>query len=212
MSRLTGQAEWQHFLMLYARSRMVHIIVTAILVVIAAATLWSYLKAGDIGYDVDRAIIQLNLMSSITVLAAVALTHVASSPWPEMDNASGTTVLRARAGWLIVCVLLVIVVCGVAGIFWEVRGAPAILVRNLVGWLGVTLVAQRFMGENQARLVSIAWAGVALVSGDSWRVHYPPWMWSMQWQSNKLSWVVALVSFVVGLWLLVSSRFSTTTD
>lgn len=212
MTQPAGRDEWIRFLALYARSRLAHYIFPAILAVVAIATWWSSTRAGDIQYEVDRAIIQRNLISSITVLVAVAITHIVSSPWSEMDNASGTAILRVRLGMMLTGTAVAFALCGGAGLLWETDGAAWILMRDVLGWLGLTLIAQRFLGEHQARLVSIAWAGIAIVVGDSWRVHYPPWAWSMQEATDALSWVIALVAFLAGVVMLAQSRFPTTTD
>lgn len=212
MTGPAGRAEWRTFLALYAGSRLMQYIVPAILLVIGIATWWSHTRVAGMMYEVDRAIIQRNVMSSITVLAAVALTQIVSSPWAEMDNASGSVILRIRLGMLLTSTILLVGICTGAGLLWEASGASWILVRGIIGWLGITLIAQHFLGENQARLVSIAWAGIAIVAGDSWRVHYPPWAWSMQDAPNVLSWIIALVCFGAGVILLARSRFSASTD
>lgn len=212
MTQPAGRSEWILFLMLYARSRLVQYIFPAILAVFAVVTWWSATRAGGMLYEVDRAIIHRNLISSITVLAAVAITHVVSSPWAEMDNASGTSILRVRLGMMLTSIIVVLAVCGAAGLLWETDFASWMLMRGVLGWVGITLIAQRFLGENQARLVSIAWAGIAIVAGDSWRVHYPPWAWSMQDASDALSWIIAVAAFVGGMVMLAKSRFLTATD
>jgi hypothetical protein len=212
MTQPAGRDEWMRFLSLYGRSRLVQYTGPAVLAVVGVVTWWSHTRAGNVLYDVDRAIIQRNLMSSVTVLAAVSITHIASSPWPEMDNASGSAIKRIRLGMLLTGTGIVTAVCGGAGLFWETDGAAWILMRDMIGWLGITLVAQRLLGENQARLVSIAWAGIAIVAGDSWRVHYPPWAWSMQGATDIVSWTIALLAFVAGFWLLATSQFQAGTD
>lgn len=200
------------FITLYARSRYLPYILPAIVIALGILTWWSWAMAPDIPNDVDREIIQRNLISSITVLAAVSLTFLVGSPWSEMDNAAGRQLQNIRMGVFAAVILVVLALVGATGYFWESDHATWIIVRDLLGWIGITLVASQFLGENQARLVSIAWAGIALVSGDSWRVHFPPWAWSMQDATDVLSWVVAVTALFVGSILLARSRFETSSD
>lgn len=207
-----GLSERTTFLLLYARSRYLPYILPAIVVVLGITAWWSHTMAPDIRNEVDREIIQRNLMSSITVLAAVSLTFSVSSPWGEMDNAAGRHLQYMRVGTLVTVTLITLALIGATGPFWESNNATWMLMRDLLGWIGITLIASKFLGENQARLVSIAWAGIAIVAGDSWRVHYPPWAWSMQDATDVWSWSIALTALFTGLVLLVKSRFETSSD
>lgn len=207
-----GRSERISFLVLYIRSRYLLYILPAIVVMLAIATWWSLAMAPEIRNEVDREIIQRNLITSISVLAAVSLTFTIGSPWGEMDNAAGALLQRIRLVLFAMMVALVAVLMVGAGALWEASGASWMLLRSLLGWIGITLIASQFLGENYARLISIAWAGIAVTAGESWRVHYPAWAWSMQDSGDVVSWAFALATFAFGLILLAKSRFSTASD
>lgn len=207
-----GMSERISFLALYIRSRQLHYILPACILVITIVTWWSHTIAPDMRNEVDREIVQRNLITSVTVLTAVSFTFTTGSPWGEMDNAAGTVLQRIRLVlFAFITVAAAIMVAGM-GLLWESPGAPWMLVRNLLGWIGITLITSKFLGENYARLVSVAWAGIAVSVGDTWRVHYPPWAWSMQDSVDQISWIITLASFILGFVLLGRSTFPTHTE
>lgn len=203
MMRARGREARFRYLKLYLRSRWVWPMMAGILVALGMATLWSWHFAPQITSAVDREIVQRNLMTILTVIGAAALVLTVHSPWPEMDDAAGRTVRRVRLSVFLVTASLVVLSMILVGHWWEAAHAGWMLARAFGGWLGITLIARQLLGESRGWLASFAWAGLSVVAGDSWRVHYPPWAWSMQNADNHLAAVVAVAMVLIGVGVLV---------
>lgn len=198
----------RRFLWLFLRSRRVIPVVVSILAITGLVTVWAWQTARDSSAGpnaIDRAIVQRNLMTGLTAVAAAALVLTLRSPWPEMDAAAGTTVRRIQIIVFLVATALLTGAMVVLGSRWDTQGAGAILARGFLGWLGIALIARAFLGDGRAWWIGFAWAGLSIVAGDSWRVHYPPWAWSMQDATSILAWGVALAALVGGLAILTRS-------
>lgn len=203
MSRPRGRAAKLRFLRLYLRSRLVLPVMAGILAVLGLATLWSWQLAPSLTSTVDREIVQRNVITGLAVIGAAALVLTVRSPWAEMDDAGGRTVRLVRLAVFLTTAVLVVLAMALLGELWESADAGWMLARAFGGWLGVTLISRQVLGESRGWLASFAWAGLSVVAGDNWRVHYPPWAWSMQDADNRLAAAVAAVMFLIGIGILV---------
>lgn len=201
-------AAWRRFLWLFLRSRFMLPVCAGIVAVVGLITLWAWGTTpviADGPNAIDRAIVQRNLITGITAVAASALALTLRSPWPEMDDAAGPTVRRIRFVAFLIATVLIAGIMAALGTRWDTPGAGAMLARGFLGWLGIALIGRQVLGEGRGWWIGFAWAGLAIVAGDTWRVHYPPWAWSAQDATSVLAWVVAIMAFVGGMAILARS-------
>lgn len=191
------------FLVLYLRSRMIAPVIGGFLAALGFCTTWSWHFAPHLTSAVDREIVQRNLMTVLTVIGAAAVVLTLRSPWAEMDDAAGRTVRRMRLAVFLAVTLLLLLAMIFLGHWWESAEAGWMLARAFGGWIGVTLIARQMLGDSRGWLASFAWAGLSLVAGDTWRVHYPAWAWSMQNADNRVATAVAVAMFLIGVGVLV---------
>jgi hypothetical protein len=205
MTGFHDRAVRRHFLMLYLRSHLVLPVCVGILIVVGLATLWSWQMAPDNPNPIDREIVQRNLITAISVIAAASVALTLRSPWAEMDDAGGHIVSRIRLATLLIVTVLLVAAMAALGMMWESSGAGRMLARGFLGYLGIALVARQLLGDGRGWWPGFAWAGLAIVAGASWRVHYPPWAWSMQGAGDTAAWIIALIACVVGVGILAQS-------
>ncbi|MEJ7762737.1 MAG: hypothetical protein WKF80_08080 [Thermomicrobiales bacterium] len=149
--------------------------------------------------------VQRNLITITAVISAAAVAITLRSPWAEMDEAYGRTVRRVRLATFLLTAGLLTMAMLALGPEWESPGAGVMLARGFLGWLGITLIARQVLGDSRGWWVSIAWAGLSVVAGDSWRVHYPPWAWSMQAAGHPWARLLSIMFLLIGIGTLIRS-------
>jgi len=175
MTGIHDRAAWLRFLPLYLPSRFIVPTCAGVLTLVGTTTLWASQVAPSLPDPIDREMVQRNLITITAVISAATVAITLRSPWAEMDEAYGRTVRRVRLATFLLTAGLLTMAMLALGPEWESPGAGVMLARGFLGWLGITLIARQVLGDSRGWWVSIAWAGLSVVAGDSWRVHYPPW-------------------------------------
>ena len=178
------------------------LVCAAIVAGVGLLTLWSWRIAPLNSDAIKREIVQRNLITGLAVIAAAALVLTLRSPWGEMDDAAGRTVRRVRLAIFLIATLLLTLAMITLGQAWESADAGWILARAFLGWLGVTVISRQVLGDSRGWWASFAWAGLSVIAGDSWRVHYPAWAWSMQGTDHRWASVFAVAAFLIGVSVL----------
>lgn len=191
------------FLPLYLRSRFVLPVLAGNLVLLGIVTLWAWQLAPSLADPINREIVQRNVVTVVAVIDAAAVALTLSSPWPEMEEARGRTVRRVRLATFVVTTGLMTIAMLGLGLAWESPGAGLMLARAFLGWLGITLIVRPVLGDSRGWWVSFAWAGLSVIAGDSWRVQYPPWAWSLRAAGHPGTWILTGLFFLIGIATLV---------
>jgi len=197
---MTRRIDVRRYLILYARSRSLLAIIVSSLVLLALGSGWVW-------WSRDRWSDQVLAQTVPALFAGILLGTSVASPFGELEDAVPELPQAFRfAGFVVLtCALSAVFMAG--SVFWQRSDAPASLVRGLLGFSGLTVIAQRWLGPSRAWIPALTWGMLALFSTQAeWT--YPAWAWSMQPGDDAVSWLLAIGLFVAGIAVLTRSPFS----
>lgn len=200
------------FVGLYARSRYMPPIILGVVILLVLATWWAGELAPNIKDQTDRLKAQLQLATIVPLIAGTLVGLSAGSPSGELDDATPGLPRRLQLIFTLGTLLTIGLLCLVFGSRWNMRDAARILVRNLAGWGGLTLLARPFLGSSRAWMPAIAWAGISIFSGQPHLIAYPSWAWSMQPGENRTSALIGVALLIAGIIALVRTPFRVKTE
>ena len=87
--------------------------------------------------------------------------------------------------------------------WWSVPDGAWTLVRNLVGFTGLTLLAARILGSGLSWAVPLGYAVLSLLAPQSGQI--PAWAWSVRGATDRGAAVIAMALLLAGLVLVARS-------
>lgn len=181
-------------LILYARSRRMATTVVAIV-----ATVVLGVAIGPAQHQLDTgAESSIPWLMLLPLVLAVVIGLSIRSSMHDLD----TTSARALAYWRLAQIAALSVLSAL-GILLITTGldepfTSVTALRNLAGFLGVTLLTGRFIAGRLAWLLPAAWAFTALTLGDPANAGLP-WDWPVHYDNDLPALLVALTLAVLGL-------------
>jgi hypothetical protein len=184
---------------LYARSRGVLVglvLIVAICLGFALLQNWASVSARH----------QASVLQAIPALAASVIGIGAWSPFGEPERTAAWPLARLRAGHAVVLLAVTIGVTSLTLADWSSLvpdlGLGQVAVRNLVGLTGAALLLGRVVDARLSWLapftITAAMAARLLVAAPERLWSHPWWAWTGQDQSDRTSWLLALLLAAAG--------------
>ena len=188
---------------LYLRSRLVGwaLLVLSFLALASWATTWWAIRRPE--HDVtDGALIPI--LAFATLAAACLVVATARSPFGDAELTVAYPLPPLRLGHLAGLLLLSASTLAAALLLFDLEGAwlayPLLaLLRNLVGFTGLALLAALVVGARLSWIVPLTFDALAYLTARLSEDTYAQWAWHLQSGRDELSWVVALALLIAGL-------------
>ncbi len=137
---------------------------------------------------------------------AVILATTLFSPMADLEQTSAQPMSRHRGVYLVVLLALALGLSAlplIAGATGEVFGSAA---RNVVGYLGLSMISARLFGSGLAWLLPLGVFGPTLLLGVRSDNTPEPWAWSLHTSSSTSAAVVATALWVIGVYAAATGR------
>lgn len=172
----------------YWRSRLIGRAVGLLTTVAGTTWLWHTLtEHGGLSRTV--------LLTFPPLTAGLIIAASAYSPFGDLEQTASRCLPALRLGHLSILLVGSGLAFAVATSAGSADGLAWPVVRNLMGYAGLALLAARLCGGAGAWAAPLAYGGFVLVAGD-WG---GPWTWPTQAASSSVASVVAVVLLSVGL-------------
>lgn len=169
---------------LYLRTRRTGYALAALAVVALTGWLWQVLSRNSTGSS--------TFLHTFAPLAAATIIGASLyTPMGELEATASRVLLPLRLKHL----LLLLIFAALS--FAILDSMPVLLIRNLAGFTGLTLVSARIVGSSFAWIVPLCYGTLALLVG-----HDARWAWSMHVAPNGEAAVIAVALLLLGLGII----------
>jgi hypothetical protein len=185
---------------LYLRSRQAGRAVAVLAAIALTTWLWALWTGAE---TITSALLPL----AMPLAAAAVIGTGAGSPFGESETTASHPLAPPRAGHPAGLLGLAALVLALAALHWSVADGGWLLVRNLAGFTGLSLLTARALGSGLSWTVPLAYAVLSLVARQS--AQLPAWAWPARGATDRGAALIAAALLIAGLVLATRSERAT---